>query len=380
MSITITQEGVLGVASPGQPNETHVLQAPQGGKWTLLADGTTGGVTLTDGAPGVAQDVTLYDPNGTPWAVSIDDSGVLFLNGFDKNIVLAPAVNNSIILDGIPAMGYHLFAFVPGTDISAQTYKNSAFISVQPIPIILNDWGLPTDPIFLVSGVDYDFALVHPDGGDPIKVWRNVRTGPPSDTDSITQWSAETENAVFRDAESFIVTGDARAVFRSGRRVKLTQSSTIYGVIVSAIYDGAETSVSVILDSGSIDITIIAATVGLLSPSYGAIPGRRHIGLASFLAGNVTIPFTGGLNILTAGMLGICLKPVPAGWLECNGQAVSRTTYAALFDSVGTTFGAGNGTTTFNVPTIATTGMGANTATTNAIAAGNLVYAIYAQG
>ena len=37
-------------------------------------------------------------------------------------------------------------------------------------------------------------------------------------------------------------------------------------------------------------------------------------------------------------------------WILCNGQAVSRTTYSALFTAIGTTFGVGNGTTTFNVP------------------------------
>lgn len=40
----------------------------------------------------------------------------------------------------------------------------------------------------------------------------------------------------------------------------------------------------------------------------------------------------------------------PAGWLLCNGQAVSRTTYSALFSAIGTTWGVGNGSTTFNVP------------------------------
>lgn len=40
----------------------------------------------------------------------------------------------------------------------------------------------------------------------------------------------------------------------------------------------------------------------------------------------------------------------PAGWLPCNGAAVSRTTYARLFTAIGTRWGAGNGTTTFNVP------------------------------
>jgi len=40
----------------------------------------------------------------------------------------------------------------------------------------------------------------------------------------------------------------------------------------------------------------------------------------------------------------------PTGWLFCDGSAVSRTTYAALFTAIGTTFGAGNGSTTFNLP------------------------------
>ena len=40
----------------------------------------------------------------------------------------------------------------------------------------------------------------------------------------------------------------------------------------------------------------------------------------------------------------------PTGFLECNGAAVSRSTYAALFAVIGTTYGAGDGSTTFNVP------------------------------
>jgi microcystin-dependent protein len=42
----------------------------------------------------------------------------------------------------------------------------------------------------------------------------------------------------------------------------------------------------------------------------------------------------------------------PTNWLHLNGQAVSRTTYAALFALWGTTFGVGNGSTTFNVPEV----------------------------
>jgi len=40
----------------------------------------------------------------------------------------------------------------------------------------------------------------------------------------------------------------------------------------------------------------------------------------------------------------------PAGYLFCNGQAVSRSTYSTLFSLIGTTYGVGNGSTTFNLP------------------------------
>jgi phage-related tail fiber protein len=44
------------------------------------------------------------------------------------------------------------------------------------------------------------------------------------------------------------------------------------------------------------------------------------------------------------------MAAVPKGWLRCNGQAVSRATYAVLFAAIGTTHGVGDGATTFNVP------------------------------
>jgi len=40
----------------------------------------------------------------------------------------------------------------------------------------------------------------------------------------------------------------------------------------------------------------------------------------------------------------------PAGWLLCNGQAVSRTSFSSLFASIGVLYGVGDGSTTFNLP------------------------------
>ncbi len=66
-------------------------------------------------------------------------------------------------------------------------------------------------------------------------------------------------------------------------------------------------------------------------------------------------------NVTDAKLAAVSLVPVgtiidyggsstPTGWLLCDGSAVSRTTYSALFTAIGITWGPGNGTTTFNVP------------------------------
>jgi microcystin-dependent protein len=73
--------------------------------------------------------------------------------------------------------------------------------------------------------------------------------------------------------------------------------------------------------------------------------------------------FSGGTEIINNGELlegGIpsgTIVPwsdssIPTGFLECTGQAVSRSTYATLFGIIGTTYGSGNGSTTFNVPNL----------------------------
>ena len=44
------------------------------------------------------------------------------------------------------------------------------------------------------------------------------------------------------------------------------------------------------------------------------------------------------------------INGIPSGFLLCNGQAVSRTTYSSLYNRIGTSFGSGDGSTTFNIP------------------------------
>jgi microcystin-dependent protein len=86
--------------------------------------------------------------------------------------------------------------------------------------------------------------------------------------------------------------------------------------------------------------TVIAANVTGGSGISVAIEGTRDAKslTVSFNVPGLIVPFAGGATT------------EPSGWLFCNGQAISRTDYSSLFGVVGTTYGNGNGTTTFNVP------------------------------
>jgi microcystin-dependent protein len=132
---------------------------------------------------------------------------------------------------------------------------------------------------------------------------------------------------------------------------------------------GVVTQVEIAIDEKGVRITPYVGTPGT-GPDDPDDVVRRQIEAIESRVQNVevnTIPggsITGGLlaagsvtraalgaNGLPIGMTMWSASPsIPAGWLYCDGSAVSRTTYALLFASIGTYWGAGNGSTTFNVP------------------------------
>lgn len=67
-------------------------------------------------------------------------------------------------------------------------------------------------------------------------------------------------------------------------------------------------------------------------------------------------PGAGGINANTVGIVGEIRQyagldiTIPSGWYQCDGSAVSRTTFVGLFTVIGTLWGIGDGSTTFNLP------------------------------
>lgn len=94
-----------------------------------------------------------------------------------------------------------------------------------------------------------------------------------------------------------------------------------------------------------------AYLTGVIASTGTAADARAQLGLVIGTApGNV--PLVGAdVSIVHPGCVSFfAMSVAPAGWLKANGALVSRATYAALFAVIGTTYGAGDGATTFGLP------------------------------
>lgn len=108
---------------------------------------------------------------------------------------------------------------------------------------------------------------------------------------------------------------------------------------------------------GSVDATEARANLGALGTTGAeSVAGVKTFSSSPVLPGNAStalqaVPKQQLDALLPAGAVAhFAMSSAPSGWLKADGSAVSRTTYAALFAAIGTTFGAGNGTTNFNIP------------------------------
>ena len=97
--------------------------------------------------------------------------------------------------------------------------------------------------------------------------------------------------------------------------------------------------------------TAIATKADLLSPTFSGTPTAPTAAMGTSTTQLATTAFaTAAVSGFTGAMLMWPTATAPTGFLLCNGQTVSRTTYAALFAVLGVVFGSGDGSTTFTLP------------------------------
>jgi microcystin-dependent protein len=107
------------------------------------------------------------------------------------------------------------------------------------------------------------------------------------------------------------------------------------------------------LDSDLTAIAAVTPTKGTTYAGNGSAPAGLTVG-SDYTSVIADASQTTGLRYAFVQPIGVVLPyagaAAPTGWLLCYGQAVSRSTYAALFAVCSTTYGVGDGSTTFNLP------------------------------
>jgi microcystin-dependent protein len=118
---------------------------------------------------------------------------------------------------------------------------------------------------------------------------------------------------------------------------KAAKATTLAGYGITDAYTKDEVySKSDTYSKGEVDSVANGKVTNSYSSSPNTAYSANYINSLAYVPVGVVQEFAGSV--------------APTGYLMCDGSAVSRTTYAALFAVIGTTYGAGDGSTTFNVP------------------------------
>lgn len=166
--------------------------------------------------------------------------------------------------------------------------------------------------------------------GDGLTHWVSLLYYP---TTYSEEWIQQNSTFTYVSTTQFSTANDVTSSYPVGIRIKaVVTAGTIYGTVTNSAASGLPviTTITVTWDSGALDAGLSTVSIGIFSPVNTSVPPQF------FVTTGIVVPYGG--------------STAPTGWLMCYGQAVSRSTYANLFAVIGTTFGAGNGSTTFNVP------------------------------
>ncbi len=164
-----------------------------------------------------------------------------------------------------------------------------------------------------------------------------------TDTLSVVAVGTFTGNQTFNGTATFTSTVTVPDASFTNAKLATVATATIKGRVTAATgvvedLTGAQATTllsAVVGDSGS------GGTKGLVpAPAAGDTAAARFLSAAGTFTAAVPV---GSITMYAA-------NTAPTGWLECSGAAVSRTAYASLFAAIGTVFGVGDGSTTFNVP------------------------------
>lgn len=272
--------------------------------------------------------------------------------------------------NGNPVAGGSLEFFAAGTTNARTVYSDSGLTTALGTVVYLDSGGHPvstqggTNKVVIYTGTTA-YKVIAKDS-DGATVWTLDNILGALDTSAFDAEFAKLEIPATVKSASYTAT-----VADLGKAIDCdTTSGNITVVLPSAVTAGDGATITVkktaaantvtvspvsgqtIDGAGSKSLTSVNDSISLRS--NGANWREFAFARPSLSSGAITSDVldarvVGGLAVVGDVKL-VPYATVPDGWLECNGQAISRTTYATLFGKIGTTHGQGDGTTTFNVP------------------------------
>ena len=282
--------------------------------------------------------------------------------------------------NGYPLVGGKIYTYEAGTTTPKATYTDASATITNANPVILDGSGRAA--VWLGDGA---YKLVLKTAADvTIKTIDNI-TGESanafgSNVNIITSNTSIT--AAYANSSliaSNTITLTLPPVDQAGQGFYFTIKNNGSGIVTidpdaAELIDGVATKAigagysALVICNGSAWYTLFLATVAAASDN--TFTGTNTFNGTSTFNGTTIVPdgtvsttakladgivtqakISAGYGLVPSGaILGFAMSAVPSGWLECDGSAVSRTTYAALFSAISTMYGVGDGSTTFNLP------------------------------
>jgi microcystin-dependent protein len=291
-------------------------------------------------------------------------------------VVTPTAKTQFIDAAGAPLAGGKLYTYVAGTTTPQASYTDSSGATANSNPVILdargeaNVWlGESTYKFTLTDAndveiwtVDYISApttalspvlsgnvTISTDSAGPALKVTQTGTGDvmrvqdsadPDSTPFVINSSGYVGLGTVAPAEALDIDNSGKIQFSSGGTARTVISADASNSIIDVKDDRSlvvKANGVTIVTGNSTDVTTTVPVVLPAAPTTTLQAATK--GYVDNLTGSpagIIAPFAG--------------TSAPSGWLACQGQAISRSTYASLFTAIGTTWGSGDGSTTFNLP------------------------------